>query len=600
MKFFIDISVKFYTRFLKLNIKSKINIFYIVVLIMSISTSYFFYSAYNNREMEYKLSTTATQTLNALDKNLEFILEDVSQFSNLLFSDKNVQDALKSSNPEGLDFDVSNNLTKYIVNMLLSADYIASVYLFDNYDNLYSQGKYGLKPLVVDKIENASWHNDVNNLGGKLKWVINTGGVIQPDPNHNYISLVRIINDMSSYKKLGTLMVNVDVSTIEKEFEDIGDKYKSQFFIIDTEGKYITHPPVVDKGFDKELISQLTKSDSYIVKKIGSQRMLICSISSKHSNWKIVGVMPINELSKQISTKSYAFISLIIINCIFIFIGAIYVSKLVTNPLAKMQIYMKKAEKGDFQTMPEDKIREDEISELKKGFNKMVMEIENLIQTVKKEQKTIRKNELNLIRAQINPHFLYNTLDAISALSMLKDNENTLKITKALGNFYHISLSNGKEVVSIAEEINCIKNYITILDIRYNGKFNVIYEIQEEIYKFNILKLILQPIVENSIHHGIRNKRGKGTIIIKGYRLEDTIIFKIIDDGIGMDIEMVNSIVYGCGTIRKNGFGINSSIQRIAIFYNVENPIEITSQLEVGTEVVIKVPVMKGDQYEIN
>ncbi|HEY5588739.1 MAG TPA: cache domain-containing protein, partial [Candidatus Paceibacterota bacterium] len=389
MEIFKNFCVKFYIRFLKLNIKSKINIFYLVVLFVSISTSYFFYSAYNNREMEYKLSTTATQTLNALDKNLEFILEDVSQFSNLLFSDKNVQDALKTSSSQGVDFDTSNNLTKYIVNMLLSADYITSVYLFDNYDNLYSQGKYGLKPLVVDKIQNASWYNDVNNLDGKLKWVINTGGVIKPDPNHNYISLVRNINDMSTYKKLGTLMVNVDVSTIEKEFEDIGDKYKSQFFIIDTNGNFITHPPLDNKSFDVELISQLTKSDSYLVKKIGNQRMLMCSISSKHSNWKIVGVMPINELSKQISTKSYAFIILIIINCIFIFIGAIYVSKLVTNPLAKMQKYMEKAEQGDFQTMPEDKIRDDEISDLKKGFNKMVMEIQNLIQKVKKEQKTI-------------------------------------------------------------------------------------------------------------------------------------------------------------------------------------------------------------------
>lgn len=598
MKIIFSFWVKLYKWFLKLKIKSKINIFYLIVLFVSISTSYILYSAYNNHENEYKLSTTATQTLNALDKNLDFILEDVSQFSNLLFTDRNLQSALNASSSQGMDYQVANNLNQYIVNMLLSADYISTVYLFDNYDNMYSQGKYGLKPVVVDKIENASWYKEVYSLGGKLKWVINTGGVIEADPNHDYISLVRIINDMSSYKKIGTLIVNVDVNTIEKEFSDVGSKNNSEFYIVDDNGNYITHAPKDAANFEKELNQKLKENQGYFVKKIGNKSELICYISSRNSNWKIIGVMPINELSKQVTTTSYAFIILILMNCIFIFIGAIYVNKIVTNPLVKMQKYMKKAEMGDFQTMPEEGRSEDEISQLRKGFNKMVMEIEALIEKVKKEQRTIRKNELSLIRAQINPHFLYNTLDAISGLSLLKDNANTYKITRALGNFYHISLSDGREVVTVEEEINCIKNYVTILDIRYNGKFDVVYEIDEEIYQYNILKLMLQPIVENSVHHGIRNKHGKGRVTIKAYKFEEKLIFKIIDDGIGMDEATVDKILNTKKTSGKNSFGIYSSIQRISLFYNVENPITIVSKIMVGTEVTINIPIMKEDPYE--
>ena len=136
----------------------------------------------------------------------------------------------------------------------------------------------------------------------------------------------------------------------------------------------------------------------------------------------------------------------------------------------------------------------------------MVEQIQKLIQKVKDEQRQLRLSEISIVRAQINPHFLYNTLDAVSALALIKDNESAYTITQALENFYRISLSSGKDVITVEDEINCIKSYVQILNIRYKDSFDVIYEIDDGMLGHSILKLILQPFVENAITHGVRNK----------------------------------------------------------------------------------------------
>jgi len=230
---------------------------------------------------------------------------------------------------------------------------------------------------------------------------------------------------------------------------------------------------------------------------------------------------------------------------------------------------------------------------LKKVFNQMIGSIQDLIEKVKKEEKIITKNELEIIQAQINPHFLYNTLDAVSALALIGDNENCLKVTQALGNFYRNSLNSGLDLVKIEDEIECIKSYITILNIRYDNKIIMVYDIEEEIKEYKVLKLILQPIVENAAHHGIRNKKGQGTISIKGYLDEDEIIFIVTDDGLGMTEEKVKEILEGKTKQGKSGFGLYSSIQRISLYYDIKKPITITSEIGNVTEITIRVKVIK-------
>lgn len=595
--------MKFKDVFMKSNLKTKINVYYLIALAISFFISYGIYNMVNERMVEKQVSVSAGQTLQALDKNLDFMLDEVITFSNLIFFDREVQNALRSVKSEGTDPDRMQLFNKYLVNMLLSGDYISSVYLYDNYDNRYAMGKRGVQSLVKINektlneteisVKEAPWYEEAVRLDGNLMWVKNCGGVLKNPNNDSYISLIRIIKDIRNFQKLAVLIVNVDEKTIVEQFKDISDGGRSHFFVLNSSGEYITNPDIDKAVVEDEIKPNLKGSNGYIVKNIGNTKMIISYITSKKYDWKIVGLMPLSEISRQWRSLSYIGIFILVFNSIFLSMGGRYIAKLITKPLLKMQKYMKKAEQGNFETMPVDMSRADEIVQLQKVYNKMVVDIETLIHEVKEEQKTIRKNELDLLRAQVNPHFLYNTLDAISALSLIGNNEKTFKITQSLGEFYRISLSSGKEIITVQDEINCIKNYVNILDIRYNSKFELVYEIQDSILELRMLKLILQPVVENAIHHGLRNKPGKGNVVIKGFIENNYIVFKVSDDGIGMTQERISEVT--SSKKDKGGFGLYSSIQRISIFYNIENPISIASEEGKGTEVTITIPVMKED-----
>lgn len=582
-------------KYKRLKISAKIVIYYALVLSISLLISYFLYNTLISGKVNDEISSTSMQTLQAIDKNLEFMLNNVEQLSNLVFYDKSIQDALRDVNADEIDPQVQWVLNKYLANIVLSGDIASSAYVFDNYSNRYAMGTRAVSKLAISNIEESPVYDKIVKLQGGLMWEANSAGILENTSGTNYISLLRVINDVTTMKKLATLIVNVNEETIQKEFADVGKKYKSQFFIMSSKGNYIINPTVEDRSFEEYLIPMLENDHGYTIRNIDNRKMLISFITSKYSNWKIIGVMPINEIYKELKDASYIALIIILINSFFISFGAIYITKLVTQPLAKMQGYMKSAEKGEFVVIPVEEHRDDEIIQLKKVYNRMVVEIEKLIARVKKEERIKRKNELKLIQAQIKPHFLYNTLDAISALSLMGDSKNAYEITRSLGDFYRTSLSSGNEMITVKEELDCIKNYLSILDIRYDGKYEVDYDIDSEIMDYKILKLLLQPIVENAVHHGLRNKEGKGLLSIKGYRAGESLIFEIKDNGIGMTLVKISEVLNNSAKNAHGGFGIYSCKQRLSIYYNIDNPLRIESRPNEGTEVTVEIPVMEED-----
>lgn len=580
-------------QYRRLKISAKVAIYYTLVLFISLLISYFLYNTLVSQKLDDEISSTSMQTLQAIDKNLEFLMNNVEQLSNIVLYDKSIQDALRAVDSNGIDPQIQWVLNKYLANIVLSGDVVSSAYVFDNYDNRYAKGTRAISKLAIGSIEESPVYSKIVKLQGGLLWEANSAGILENTSGNNYISLLRIINDVTTMKKLATLIVNVNEATIQREFADIGKKYKSQFFIMDTKGHYIINPMEKDRSYEQYLIPMLHNDHGYTIRHIGNRKVIISFITSKYSNWKIIGVMPINEIYKELGGKSYIALIIILINSFFISIGALNITKLVTQPLTKMQGYMKSAEKGEFIAMPVEANRDDEIIQLKKVYNRMVVEIEKLITKVKKEERTKRKNELNLIQAQINPHFLYNTLDAISALSLMGDSKNAYKITRSLAEFYRVSLNSGNEVISVKEEIDCIKNYLAILDIRYDGKYEVDLDIEPEIMDYRILKLLLQPLVENAVHHGLRNKEGKGMLSIKGFSTGDSLIFEIRDNGIGMTAEKINEVLNHRVGKNHGGFGIYSCKQRLSIYYNIDHPLRIVSKPGEGTQVTVEIPALE-------
>ncbi|WP_176494706.1 cache domain-containing sensor histidine kinase [Anaerocolumna aminovalerica] len=584
------------SKFLKsIKIRTKVILLYISVLILSLLLTYGIFTIMSERQIEQEVGEAAMQTVSALKGNLDFIFENVNQFSDLIYFDKDVQSALSKINSSNINPHVQQTMQKSMVNMLLSGDYISGVFIFDTYNNYYNSYKSGPISVNKDIIKETYWYQKTKEAEGDVVFIHKSEDVLTfpTKKDKNYISLVREIYDVDTYDELATLLIIVDEETIQDYFEEVGKKYNSQFCIVDSNNNYIIRPNGYDKSMDEYIFQYSKDENGYRTLEADRNKMIVAMQELGIGDWKLIGTIPLNLNNISVSKAYRTWIVLIIsLNLFFIFACSVALTNLIFKPLNRVQKHMKMVQGGKLIQMEVNEKHSDEINDLKKVFNQMVDAIDNLISEVKKEEQIIAKNELDIIQAQINPHFLYNTLDAVSALALIEDNENCLKMTQALGNFYRNSLNSGLDLVSIQDEMECIESYITILNMRYDNKINMTYDVEEDIKELKILKLILQPIVENAAHHGIRNKKGKGTISIKGYQDEDEVIFIVTDDGLGMSEDRIHEIVEGKIQKEKSGFGLYSSAQRISLYYGIEKPITITSELGNGTEITIRVKVI--------
>ena len=231
---------------------------------------------------------------------------------------------------------------------------------------------------------------------------------------------------------------------------------------------------------------------------------------------------------------------------------------------------MQKAENGDLSVRFYGG-NTDEVTKLGQNFNHMIVKIQELLGVVYQEQRSMRKAELNILQQQIKPHFLYNTLDTIQWMAQEKGMDDIVEIVNALSKMFRISISRGKEFISLSEEINHLNSYLTIQKMRYEDKLSYTIESEEHLNKCMMIKLILQPIVENSIYHGIKQKMVNGHVNIRIYEENNMIVMMVSDDGVGLSVERVKELNHALknetrekGTI---GYGIFNVNDRIRLFF---------------------------------
>ena len=232
----------------------------------------------------------------------------------------------------------------------------------------------------------------------------------------------------------------------------------------------------------------------------------------------------------------------------------------------------------------------DEFGELGMNFNHMTERIHELVETVYKIQIMEKEAELKALETQINPHFLYNTLATISWVARKNNPGDVVNITNALAKFYRLVLSKGKTLISVKDELDLVASYLYIQKIRFEDTINIIYDIDETVHKYNIIKNILQPIVENALTHGIESKRGNSTIIIKAGLIAGRIYFKVIDDGVGMNKKTLEEVMSGnVDRVNGGGYALTNLMDRLKAYYGEEQSFEIYSRTGMGTEITITV-----------
>jgi two-component system, sensor histidine kinase YesM len=409
-----------------------------------------------------------------------------------------------------------------------------------------------------------------------------------------YISLIREINDLNTQNALGTVLVNIPENVFKKNFRSIVRNYNTEVAILDDKNNIAVNAEN-DLGFDVTNFALKSdgKATNWIKWKSNDNEYMAAYLKIPENGWKVVSIIPIRELSKE--TGIFNMIALIVIagNSLLLFVGSVVISRLITIPIKKLLRSMKGIEKGEFKRV-NIKSGNDEIGKLRDGYNAMIEEIQNLFSKILQEQKLKRKVELDALQAQIKPHFLYNTFDAISSLALSGKNEDVYIIMKALGTYYRTSLSKGREVITIGEEIDVVVNYLKIQKYRYEDLFEVEYDIDERVKSYKILKLVLQPFVENAIYHGIRPKGRGGNIFVCAKLMDNCILLEITDDGVGMNNDELEKLKSGVAVRENPGFGTWGTIERLRIFYGVEDIVSIDSKKGVGTKISIKIP-LRGD-----
>lgn len=290
---------------------------------------------------------------------------------------------------------------------------------------------------------------------------------------------------------------------------------------------------------------------------------------------------------------------------IFIFtailLGAVFISRMIVNgitvPIRKLSEATKQAGSGDFAVRAQED-SDDELAVLNASFNRMVEKIGNLVEDIRIEQTNLRQAELKVLQAQINPHFLYNTLDSIIWLAEAEEKEQVVQMVSALSDFFRTTLSKGRDYITLREEETHIRSYLQIQQFRYRDILEYNIRIPENLYQYPILKLTLQPLVENALYHGIKNKRGVGHIEVDCYEEKEKLVFYVRDDGIGMApdrLAYVQSLIRGEYRDEENpsGFGIFNVNQRLQLNYGTAYGLVIESVYGEGTTATVTIPAVK-------
>lgn len=414
----------------------------------------------------------------------------------------------------------------------------------------------------------------------------------------NNITMVRKILGFKSGKELGIFIMHLDAKRIEDIYNDVNLAENGFILIVDSSGKVVSSSGNERNGssVDALLLNGVSQqpSGSFICKTAEGE-MLVNYATSEVTGWKVVSLVPTGSLMKNIyiATGITILIAFIILICILVL--SFVASNLIFRPIKLLKTQMKRVEMGDLDITVQP-ISRDEIGELTQGFRNMVNEVRKLMQAQKEEHSKLKAAELLALQSQINPHFLYNTIDVALWYAKEIQSQEIQNILLSLANFYRISLSSGNNLISISNELAHVRSYIEIESVRFEGKFEVEYDIDEEILPYSIVKITLQPLVENAIKHGIRKRPGKGKIIISGRREGRKIILRIADDGVGMTETQIHDIMnkqVGGGEAAR-GYGIGNVNDRLVLQYGEEYGLKYTSEKGYGTTVEIVVPALKS------
>ena len=453
----------------------------------------------------------------------------------------------------------------------------------------------GMSRISRDPFQNERWYREASENPEEIQLIsVVTGRNIVTNRSYSIddvFSLAKAVQDPETGEVLGVILLDIRHDIIQSSINGVTIGEKGFVFVMDQEDN-IVYTPV--NGIVYRVNPKWVKAMEPMSVQIQGGSYQIRSELSPYTGWRTVGVFSMDEVMSSVNTIVYILFTCVIISLVLVVIVSFKFSRTLTNPIFKLKRLMKQAESGDL-TVRFNFQHNDEIGELGQSFNHMIARIDQLIQMVYVEQENKRTAEMKSLQEQIKPHFLYNTLDTISWMARDYDAEDIVRLVDALTNMFRIGLSHGKDIITVKEEITHVSNYLYIQKIRYKDKLNYVIHVDESLYAIEVPKLILQPLVENAIYHGVKAKRGGGTITITGVPEGENLVFTVQDDGAGMlqeKVEELNLRMSERSVLdEKKSFGLFYIRERIQLCYGKGYGVHVESTLGEGTRVTITLPL---------
>ncbi|WP_245754895.1 sensor histidine kinase [Pelosinus propionicus] len=574
------------------SLKSTILSFYMPIIILFIfitGMASYLVAAMQIEENAYSnIKTIVFQTRNYLDNRFADALQQLAELSDH-------PDILSIINKDPEDITPEDYLrVQSHVNTIRSVNgtLIDSIYInFHDDKFIFFRGD---DPSSISKLTFRQYRKSFKDNPYDIYWGNFSHEDVKSEEN---VSILKLFGRENA-KINGLILFSLRYDFFEKVFSSSLLSKSGYLMLVSNDGmmtfKKINNEYQINSEVIKQLQQRKEKEGKLEFKSSQGKNMVLIYDTLPTNQWKLVAVFTQDEVLDRAKYIKYITLSLIILLIVVAVVLTNILAIFITRPISALADNMKHIQ-GENIDFVSDIHPLNEIGILNQGVKDLVERVKVLLDQIKMEQETKRQLEFSVMQTQIHPHFLYNTLYSIKGLCDMELNEDASAMITALANFFRISISCGKEIISIEEELSHIRNYLFIQEMRYGDTFSYEINVSDDILSYSIVKLTLQPLVENAIYHGVKQKRGIGWIGVNGYRKDGFLYFEVQDNGLGMNSERLEE-VYKClenrnFSLGKGGLGVRSVHERLQLHYGKEAGLKIASELNEGTIIKIIIPM---------
>ncbi|MBP1964519.1 cache domain-containing sensor histidine kinase [Paenibacillus aceris] len=567
---------------------------------MSISIMLMGYLSYHkaNDIISSKVSQVAWQTVQQANRRLELIMNEYDNRSLLIFGNKEIQKGILGEYRDSYDQSYNNQqIGKFLSNLVNVKNDTLNIYILGERSASYRFTNNGFTELpMISKVEaEQDWYKQIKAANGQVVWYGIRSPLVQSldQDNKPVFVLGRSLKNFDNLDQtLGVLIMEFNPELIQQFLSEVDFQAQGTTYIVNQNDTV-----VADSNNSLTMrpagLNLPPASSGYLTEKVDGKEVMLVYDQLKITDWKLVGMAPIQNLVSDSRKIAYYTVYLVIGFSVVAIALAFLVAKQMHKPVRMLLWSMRRAREGDFEVQITNE-RSDEFGMLYHSFNTMVTRIKDLIDEVYIQKLLKKETQLKMMASQINAHFLYNTLDSIHWISRIYKVDEISTMIFGLSKYLRISLSEGNDFVTVKESAELLESYISIQKVRYQDKFTVNMNIDPALLNFKVLKFVFQPLVENAIYHGLENKRGKGKLDISWKMEGQILIFEVEDDGIGISANKMAELTTMMDSDEWEGehnFALRNIHSQIQLTYGKEYGLSIESTLGVGTKVTLVLPL---------